>query len=137
MERKTIRRFRGQEDLTDEQIAYMEYEKINPDSIPDENKLFTPLMSHIFAPDPATGWPASSLAIVLNDKTPPEIKEYIEQNLRISDAQHDGIDEQSIMDGIESMSVRDQYGQERQRKIDGLRKLIDKYRQQELVDKPS
>lgn len=137
MERSTIRRFRGQEHLTDKQIAYLEFENINEKYVAQQSQLFDPLMSHIFAPDPVTGWPCSSLSVVLNSNTPSEIKQYIEQNMRINTThQHETNDEVALMDGLQATSRRAQYGAERQANIDGLRKLIDTYKQSDMLNKP-
>lgn len=41
----------------------------------------SPLMQHIFAPDPITGIPSSDLAFVLSKDAAPEVSQYIRDNL--------------------------------------------------------
>lgn len=76
----------------------------------------------VFAPD-VTGWPSSSLALYLNDKTRPELKEWIEKNLKVPDGSRvAGVDDETAMETIAPRSA--QYGTEKNAYRERLKEFI-------------
>lgn len=65
----------------------------------------------IFAPNPVTGWPSSSLAVYMNPRTAPEVKQWIENNLgSIDRSAPSGTDDDTAMACIKERNL--QYGEE-------------------------
>lgn len=124
---KQIRKFRDCPFSDDELMMDYPNDSIVVDYDKDETLRDKEFLQQVFCPDPVTGWPCSSLSLLINDKTPPEIKEYLKNSLRIATPQHDSQDDETLMAVTENAPRRNQYGVEREKSLNGLRELIAKY----------
>lgn len=129
---KQIRKFRNCPFSDDELMKDYPNDSIVFDFDKDETLRDKEFLQQVFCPDPVTGWPCSSLSLLINDKTPPEIKEYLKNSLRISTPQYDSEDDETLMAVTENAPRRFQYGLEREKSLTGLRELISKYDNIEL-----